>query len=206
MEEAHAVEDNDRYRYAAQMERIKLRVDEAQRVVTELRDERGLLYAAAQLRLALEEIAFASLVGNRKAMEEAERSVALNGWDKAIKSLRAVNPDYWPRGVTEVPGEPIKWEDVSGALVEADVARAWGRLSQLLHARNPWHEAPALEAQGTFIRQLIGQLRTTLNSHFITMVGGRQKLFCQVGSQPVRVYLFALVDGEGLTDPEERTP
>lgn len=196
MEEDYAVEDNDRYRYAAQMERIKLRIDEAQRVITEVRDERGLLYAAAQLRLALEEIAFASLVGNRKAMEVAERSVAQNGWDKAIKSLRAINPDYWPRGVTEVPGDPVEWVDVTGALEESDVAKAWGRLSRLLHARNPWHDEPDFKAEGAFIRQLIGQLRTTLSSHFITMVGGRQRLFCQVWSQPVRVYLFSLVDDD----------
>lgn len=191
MDENHSLNDDDRYRYAAQMERIKLRIDEAQRVVDEFRDERGVLYAATQLRLAVEEIAFASLVGNRKAMEDAERSLELNGWDKASKSLRAINADYWPCGVTEQKNE---WLDVAGGLTEPDVARIWGRLSQLLHARNPWRDVPDVKAESVFIRQLIGRLRTTLNSHLITLVGGRQKLFCQVWSQPVRVYLFALVD------------
>lgn len=201
MNEVHLVDDDDRYRYAAQMERIKLRIDEAQRVLDVLRDERGILYAATQLRLAVEEIAFASLIGNRKAMEEAERSVALNGWDKAIKSLRAVNEQYWPRGVTE---EKNEWVDVAGGLAEPDVAKSWGCLSQLLHARNPWRGAPDLKAEADFIRQLIGQLRTTLSSHLISLVGDRQKLFCQVWSQPVRVYLFARVDEgkpAGLASP-----
>jgi len=203
MDEDHAVNDDDRSRYAAQMERIKLRIDEAERVADELRDERGILYAATQLRLAVEEIAFASLVGNRKAMEDAERSVALNGWDKATKSLRAINPDYWPCGVTE---EENKWLDVVGGLAEPDVARTWGRLSQLLHARKPWRGVPDLEDENAFIRQLIGQLRTTLNSHFITLVGGRQRLFCQVWSQPVRVYLFALVDEGEPAGSDSTTP
>lgn len=194
MDEEHLVADEDRSRYAAQMERIKLRIDEAQRVACELGDERGLIYAAAQLRLAIEEIAFASLVGNRKAMEEAERSLALNGWDKAIKSLRTVNPEYWPRGVIEIRGETNEWIDVTDGLFESDVARTWGRLSQLLHARNPWRGVPDLKSEGEFMMSLIGQLRTTLNAHFITLAGDRQKLFCQVGSQPVRVYLFTRVD------------
>ena len=194
MDEEHRVADEDRSRYAAQMERIKLRIDEAQRVACELGDERGLIYAAAQLRLAIEEIAFASLVGNRKAMEEAERSLALNGWDKAIRSLRTVNPEYWPRGVIEIRGETNEWIDVTDGLFESDVARTWGRLSQLLHARNPWRGVPDLKSEGEFMMSLIGQLRTTLNAHFITLAGDRQKLFCQVGSQPVRVYLFTRVD------------
>ncbi len=96
MVEEFLIEDEDRNRYAGQMERVKLRIDEALRLIDEIQDERALVYAAAQLRLALEETAFASLVGNRKSMEEAERSVALSGWDKASKSLRAINPDYWP--------------------------------------------------------------------------------------------------------------
>lgn len=204
MEDEHLVDDEDRSRYAAQMERIKLRIDEALRLLDEIRDERGLVYAAAQLRLALEETAFASLVGNRKAMEAAERSLALNGWDKASKSLRAINPDYWPCGVIEIRGKTNEWLDVTGGLTERDVAKIWGRLSRLLHAHNPWRDAPDLRAEGTFMRELIVQLRTTLNSHFITLAGGRQKLFCQVGSQPVRVYLFSRVNDEEA--PESAPP
>lgn len=203
MVEEHLVSDEDRGRYAAQMERVKLRIDEALRLISEIRDERGLVYAAVQLRLALEEIAFASLVGNRKAMEEAERSVMLNGWDKAIKSLKALNPDYWPSGVIEVRGEKNEWLDVTDGLVEPDVAKVWGRLSRLLHARNPWREGLDLPTEEQFIRKLIGELRATLNSHFITLVDGRQRLFCQVGSQPVRVYLFSLVDEEEVANPSE---
>ena len=53
---------------------------------------------------------------------------------------------------------------------------------------------PSIESKSEFMMSLIGQLRTTLNAHFITLAGDRQKLFCQVGSQPVRVYLFTRVD------------
>ncbi|MGD8151397.1 hypothetical protein [Ornithinimicrobium sp. Y1694] len=198
MDEEYLVDDEDRKRYAAQMERVRLRIDEAAGVVDQIRDERAVVYAAVQLRLAIEEVAFASLVGNRKAMEEAERSVAVNGWDKVTKSLKVINPNYWPRGVREVRGETNEWLDVTGGVAESDVARIWGRLSQVLHARNPWREPLDLKEERAFIQELIGRLRTTLNSHFITLVGGRQKLFCQVGSQPVRVYLFSRVEDEGL--------
>ncbi len=194
------VEESDRIRYAGQLERIKLRIDEADRIRKEIRDERGVVYAAAQLRLALEEIAYASLVGNRSAMEQAERSLLVSGWDKASKSLKAINPDYWPRGISEFPGEdgnPSKWLDVTDGLSESDVARAWGRLSQILHARNPWHVSSDFKAESTFISDLIGKLRKTLSSHLIKLVGGEHLLFCQVGASPVRVYIFGRVD----TDP-----
>lgn len=201
MEEEDLIGDEDRNRYAGQMERVKLRIDEARRLLDELRDERGLVYAAAQLRLALEEIAFASLISNRRTLEEAERSVALHGWDKASKSLRAINPDYWPRGVVEVRGDENEWLDAIGGLAEPEVAKSWGRLSQLLHGRNPWRDPLDFLEEGRFMRELIERLRVTLSSHTITLVGGRQKLFCQVWSHPVRVYLFGLVDGNDAPSP-----
>lgn len=98
--------------------------------------------------------------------------------------------------VTEAP-----FSSQVGGLAEPDVAKTWGRLSQLLHARNPWRAAPDFVAENSFVRQLIDQLRTTLNSHLIALVGGRQELFCQVWAQPVRVYLFTLVDEGGPARP-----
>lgn len=190
---ADVVPEDDRLRYAGQMERIKGRIDEAQRVIDDLRDERGLLYAATQLRLAVEEIAFASLVGNRSEMAAAEYSLSVGGWDKAMKALRRTNPEFWPRGVIETRGESNEWVDRPGRLADPDVARVWGRLSRLLHARNPWTDDLDLAAEADFVRHLVGQLRVTLSSHVITLAGGRYKLLCQVGSEPVSFYIFERV-------------
>lgn len=91
MAEDYAVGESDRVLYAKQIERIKLRLDEIHRLNRDMRDEHRVLYAAAQLRLAIEEVSFASLVGNRKLLETAERSIRLNGWDKANKALSNVS-------------------------------------------------------------------------------------------------------------------
>ena len=72
--QAQLVDDDDRARYATQMERVKLRIDEAANLLNSIHDERAVLYAAVQLRLVLEELSFASLEGNRKALEQAQLS------------------------------------------------------------------------------------------------------------------------------------
>ncbi len=62
------------------MERVKLRIDEAENLLKTWTDERGLIYSAVQLRLAIEEIAFASLVGNRHVLESSSgQSASRNG-------------------------------------------------------------------------------------------------------------------------------
>lgn len=188
---------HDQVTYVAQMERVKLRIDEADTLLREGKDERCMIYAAAQLRLAVEEVAFSSLVGNRQAMEEAERSIRVKDWGAVCKGLRAVNPDYWPRGIRQVKtGEVIQWVDVQGGLEETDSPRVWGRLSSLLHARNPWLPAINLGEEREFLVSVISGLRLTLNEHLLSLVGDREKLCCQVGADPVRVYAFGLVDDE----------
>ena len=193
--QAQLVDDDDRARYATQMERVKLRIDEAANLLNSIHDERAVLYAAVQLRLVLEELSFASLVGNRKALEQAQLSWNQRNWDAAVKSLRRLNPEYWPRGVAEVNEiDKSEWIDIEGGLSEASVARIWGRLSAILHAKNPWDDRLNVSAEAAFVRDLISVLRLTLSSHFITLVGGAQLLFCRVWSSPIQVYLFSQQD------------
>lgn len=198
MTEDYAVGESDRVLYAKQIERIKLRLDEIYRLNRDMRDERGVLYAAAQLRLAIEEVSFASLVGNRKLLEAAERSIRLNGWDKANKALSNVNPDYWPSGVIEVAHDDGRrsWEEAPDVLTVDEVPKIWGRLSAQLHAKNPYVTPLDLGTEAAFILESSSRLVRTLNSHLIKLAGTSELLFCQAWSTPVRVYLFGEVGVE----------
>lgn len=188
--------DDDRTLYARQMERVKLRIEEASTLVQAGHDERSVLYAAAQLRIAIEEVAFASLVGNRRAMEEAERTTKSKDWETVRKSLRMVNPGYWPRGIEQVRKNDgkIEWVDAVGGLKEHECGRARGRLSGLLHARSPWLPDIDWQSERSFISTIQTRLQVTLNEHLVSMVGGEELLCCTVWSNPVRVYAFGLVE------------
>lgn len=203
MEPSCHTTDEDRTRYAGLMERIKLRVSEASGLLNAKKarngriDERHLLYAAAQLRLVIEETAYSSFVANRRAMEDAERSMRKNDWDAVTKALRAINPAYWPTGIEQVrrADGSIEWLNQADVLHEVDCARVRGRLSALLHARNPRFPPSNLREEVAFVRRLIRQLTNTLNEHLVYMVGRDELLCCQVWSEPVRVYVFAAVPG-----------
>lgn len=190
-----SVPADDRILYAGQMERVKLRIDEADALLRRPKaDERDLIYGAAQLRLAIEEIAFASLIGNRQAMEVAARSTRYKDWDAARKSLRSINPKYWPHAIRQVRKDhSTEWVDADGGLAEGEVSRVWGRLSALLHARNPWSEPFSLEDESAFLQSVVSRLRVLLGEHLVQLVGSRELLCCQVWASPVRVYAFGLV-------------
>lgn len=183
----------DRNSYVAVMSRVKLRIDEAEKELRKPQgDERNIIYAALQLRLAIEEIAFSSFVANRQALEEAARSTRVKKWDEARKALSAINSKYWPIGVelVSLDGEPDRWDSKIDQLTEEACAPAWGRLSTLLHARNPALPALDLTEEAAFAEDLVGKLRATLNEHLVHMVGEKELLCCQVGAEPIRLYVF----------------
>jgi hypothetical protein len=110
-------------------------------------DRHQLEYAALQLRMAIESIALASLVANRRDLEAASIAFHRKGADAAGKVVKKLNPNYWPRPINVIPattpGESWRLEPITnGFLQECEWRSQWGYLSSLLHAKNPFTSKP----------------------------------------------------------------
>ncbi|WP_218221590.1 hypothetical protein [Nesterenkonia sp. Act20] len=187
----------DQKLYMRQMVRVKLRLEEARHLLYKAkRDERDLLYATLQLRLAIEETACASLVANRTSFDDGQRAFTLRKFEHVQKALKALNPDYWPNGIFEESpqgGIPTVWTDNPDALSGSEWMKMWGKLSERLHMRNPWEAHRDLSSDATFLRAVHSKLVRTLSSHIVTLVGGEHLVMARLWSTPVEVYIFTAV-------------
>src|SRR5699024_5601262 len=185
--------------YAAHMERIKLRIDEARGLLYQKpSDERDTLYAALQLRMAIEETACASLIANRSSFEDAAKAFRLKRFDEVQKTLKSLNPSYWPKAVKDTGPDPKagavgSFEPVKEALTDAEWMQTWGKLSPMLHMRNPWLPERDRKKDRQFVRTALEKLVVTLNSHVTELVGGQYFVMAQVGASPVRAYVFSKI-------------
>jgi len=138
-------------------------------------------WAYLQLRKILELIAMSSLVANKQALEEMDRSMKKLGkeWhgNDILKIVKGINPDFYPVPLIEEPSSnpnpAVKTELVDkpdGFLDRRDFSRLYGICGKLLHADNPlgkktdyvtsWNNGPVWE------RKIIG----LLNCHKIRLV------------------------------------
>lgn len=185
--------------YEAHMNRIKLRIDEARGLLyKKSSDERDLLYAVLQLRIAIEETACASLIANRVSFEDAEKAFRLKRFEEVQKALKLLNPSYWPKAVKESAPEPnteavASFEPVEGSLTDTEWMKIWGKLSSMLHMRNPWLPERDIKRNHQFAKTVVDKLVTTLNAHVTELVGGQHFVMAQVYASPVRAYGFSLV-------------
>lgn len=194
----------DLEKYIGVMNRVKLRIDEAKTLLWTAKDERSGLYAAVQLRLAIEEVAVASFIGNRQVLDELNRSLRKVSWKSVRKSLLELNTRYWPKGVTQVhhPDGRIEWKDAEGRIEEEEVAEIWGRLSSLLHAANPYDKAVSWPAAIAYQREVTSRLICTLSEHILYLYGSTHLLCGQFWSDPPNFYVFRNVsDTEDSVKP-----
>lgn len=187
----------DQKLYRRQIARVKLRLDEARHLLYRPKgDERDLLYATLQLRLAIEEVACASLVANRTSFEDGQRAFTLRKFEQVQKALKAINSDYWPTGIVEEDPEngiPTVWTDKPDALSGSEWMKMWGKLSESLHMRNPWESSRNLSSDTAFSKSVHSKLVRTLNSHIVKLVGGEHLVMARLWSNPVEVYIFESV-------------
>lgn len=186
----------DRSLYAHQISRVKLRIEETGRLLyTPKTMEQDLLYATLQLRLSIEEIACASLIANRSSFNDGQKAFTLQKFDQVQKTLKAVNPDYWPLGIFEEhpdkDGIPTVWKDNPQALSGAEWMRIWGKLSESLHMRNPWDTPRDLPTDLTFAKEVHSKLIGTLSSHLVKLVGGKHLIMARLWTTPVQVFVFS---------------
>jgi hypothetical protein len=94
---------------------------------------------AVQLRIALELIVLSSLVSNRSDIGAVATALHKKGPRDARALAQRVNPNYWPKPVKPVLDASGRLQDVTdGYLTEPEWGPAYGFLSNLLHAANPY--------------------------------------------------------------------
>lgn len=184
--------DSDLEKYINVMTKVKLRIDEARTLLLTAKDERSGLYAAVQLRMAIEEVAVASFVGNRRVLENLNYSLRKVSWKSVRKLLLELNARYWPKGITQVrhPDGQIEWTDADGRIEEEEVAEIWGRLSSLLHATNPYDEPINWSATIAYLREVTSRLILTLSEHILHLYGSTHLVCGQFWSDPPDFYIF----------------
>ena len=170
--------------YATQMEEVKRRMASIKKLSEIAAGHLPLAIVTEcvylQFRKILELIAMSSLVANREALEEMNRSRKKLGsqWngDAILKLVEGINPDFYPVPILE---RPFRHPSVKADLVEktdgflsrGEFSRLYNLCASLMHADNPlgsktdyrvlWEEGPTWESR---ILELLGP-------HMIRLVG-----------------------------------
>ena len=167
-------------KYASCMQEIKNRTE----AITSIYKKRcSTLYSitntefvALQFRKIFELIALANLVANKDEYEKV-RACFQTDWNGKgiIKTLRKINPNYFPEGVirkdSKDPKCKCEWQaKKEGVLTEVLYENAYDRTSCILHAKNPFNTDN--ESIDTLNRELlcyINLIVNLLNEHTVTL-------------------------------------
>jgi hypothetical protein len=166
--------------YADVLQQIKVRLDEAERLLgtcpTDWSAELVLERAALHLRKVIELIVLSTLVTNRTALENVSDKLHKQDAEGARKLIRRVNPDYWPEPIrTTLIGPGRKFEMLTVTddyLLEAEWGKAFGWTSNILHARNPLGDSFDVHGNRDRLEVLALKGRTLLAEHRVHLVGG----------------------------------
>jgi len=144
--------------------------------------------AALQLRKVLELVLLGSLITNKSALAQSEKALARKKPDEALKAVEKLNPNFWPHPVLQVPvkaGALYVLENVTDGLKRDEYGRAFGLVSEWVHARNPL--AQPLDPVGgrEKLRQLYWKLIPLLNHFVIGLVDRDAMLKCQMAAYPI---------------------
>jgi hypothetical protein len=129
--------------------------------------------SALHLRKVLELIVMGSLVTNRTEIQAIAKALQRKKAREARELAKAANPYYWPKGTTAFgppSSGPIEVQPAPGALREEEWDNAYGRLSELLHARNPFKKQIDLAAERVWLGKLRHKIMSLLEHHIVTLV------------------------------------
>ena len=179
--------------YSFSLDRIKWDLVQADTALSgSTTDYADLVHAAAHLRLVIENTVFASLFSNRRLLLDAEHNLkAKRDMGETRKLIRRVTPRYWPQGVC-APGilGGAALEPHPDSLAEDAYTKAWGRLSALLHGRNPYLQCRCEPDEiHAWELDLAKQLHATLDYHFIYLPEN-EILYARVASDPIAIQML----------------
>ena len=154
--------------------------------------------ACLQVRKILELVALGSLVANQDIWNGSLRHLR-NAWNAndILKRLREVNPDFYPQPVSEVPMTgPVKSDikDLTeGFLTEGMFGELYGKLGEVLHAKNPLGPPMDYDHWLKATPQWMNLIIKLLNSHKIKLLDNPNMFLIHMNDQSdgnVRGYVF----------------
>ena len=157
--------------------------------------------ACLQVRKILELVALGSLVANQDVWNGSLRELR-SAWNAndILKKLRAVNPDFYPQPVIEVPlTGPVKSDikDLAeGFLTEEMFSDLYGRLREALHAKNPLGPPMDYDYWLKAIPQWMNLIIKLLNSHKIKLLDNPSMFLIHMNDESdgnVKGYVFERV-------------
>jgi hypothetical protein len=183
----HPISAEDRERYSEILKEMGTRMRGAREYLAEEPTVATIEYAALQLRKVVELIVMASLVTNRAAVEQITAALARKSVDDARKLARNANDEYWPKAIRVGDDETLEGRPDDEVLTEDDWGRVYGKLSELLHARNPF--APPLDVADahTFLSGVSDRVTNLLSKHIMLLAGADFLLMGEISAEEVAV-------------------
>lgn len=144
-------------------------------------DFANLIHAAAHLRLVLERVVTASFAASHVLFNQASRDVgAAKDFGEMRKSLKRLNPNYWPSAFGEVEHNGVAGLGVRTGIgvAETEVGRQFGLVSTLLHAPNPFKK-DKIPPEDTFdqLKLLTAKLQEMLPWHIVQLAESSEFLY-----------------------------
>ena len=186
---------DDLNHYGDLLVEIKARVEHAVTLLDGVTLRFDLEAAALQLRMAIELVALSTLVVNRQNLAEIETALGRHKWSEAMRLVERVNPNYWPEPFVPRVGSGNMSEldrPTSPYLTKEGAGRAWSRLSELLHATNPFGTDRVDDTVVSRLCAIVSDLTQLLNFHTVDL-GGREHLILATMDEPGTGAVF--VDG-----------
>ncbi|WP_313479896.1 hypothetical protein [Microbacterium sp.] len=156
---------------------VKTRILRVVELLADGATRRTLEEAALHLRMCLEYVVLISFTSHRSVWEAADRELAKADADAARKKLRRLNPSYWSQPVRMADGVLEDLEE--GYLTESEWGRAFGTVSELLHAQNPFamHD---VEKSFASLAEIAQKLLNLTDAFMITLADSGLAFLCHV--------------------------
>ncbi|TKA94167.1 hypothetical protein FAZ78_23820 [Cereibacter changlensis] len=151
--------------------------------------------ACLQVRKVVEYLAFASLASNRQLYEtEWSGFVRENDFSKLLRRLQKINPQFLPTSVSiEGLNSSGEWlmKDNEFQLEPHVLTSTYGRLGNVLHAKNPYSDSTNWEEYQTFLRQGVKAIISAIQDHVAILATGEHLLVRMSGNdQPIQPYIL----------------
>jgi hypothetical protein len=164
--------------YASLLREIKARMAVAEQLLAATpRSQPNCDLIALELRVVLELLVLGSLITNRNELTAVRAALHKTDASAARKLAKRMNPGYWPKPSRQVADGPKKWKldpITEGYLTEDEWGPAYGYLSDILHATNPFKQTPylgrPLEPVYERASEIVRRLVVLLDHHTVELV------------------------------------
>lgn len=156
--------------------------------------------ASLQLRMLLELIVFSSLVSNKDVWQRSQKELqSSQDMSKKLKELKRLHPRFYPTPVDqrECTSEDEPAERREGFLSEDELIKVYGRLGNILHAKNPMGKQTDYRYFMDEVPKWIYQVQNLLACHKVYLYHHPDEFYL--------IKMFGDVDGELMCIPFKTT-